>query len=155
MATVHCTKKASTVSKKRYGKRKLISGANSKNCSFLTIPALSDKDSKCITGYKQKHSIPGFESATPDNVNNFYARFDRQNLTPTSVSLPDPAVPLPPPFTVQEHEVRKLLQQQSRRKAAGPDNVSTSTLKYCANELATVFSDLFNASLNLPSSSLF
>ena len=104
---------------------------------------------QCITGYKLKHSIPGFESATPDNFNHFYARFDRQNLTPTSVSLPYPAVPLPPPFTVQEHEVRKLLKQQSSRKAAGPDNVSTATLKYCANELATVFTDLFNASLNL------
>ena len=83
--------------------------------------------------------MPGFESATPDNINHFYARFDRQNLTPTSVSLPDPAVPLSPPFTVQEHEVRKLLKQQSSRKVAGPDNVSTSTLKYCANDLATVF----------------
>ena len=104
---------------------------------------------QCITGYKQKHSIPGFESATPDNFNNFYARFERQNLTPTSVSLPDPAVPLPPPLTVQEHEVRKLLKQQSSRKAAGQDNVSTSTLKYCANVLATVCTYLFNASLNL------
>ena len=70
-------------------------------------------------------------------------------MTPTLVSLPDPAVPLPPPFTVQEHEARKLLKQQSSRKAAGPDNVSTSILKYCANELANVFTDLFNASLNL------
>jgi hypothetical protein len=46
--------------------------------------------------------------------------------------------------------VRKLLKQQSSRKAAGPDNVSTSTLKYCANELATVLIlQTFNASLNL------
>ena len=45
--------------------------------------------------------------------------------------------------------MRKLLKQQSSRKAAGSDNVSTSTLKYCANELATVFTYLFNASLNL------
>ena len=64
---------------------------------------------QCIAAYKQKHSIRGSDSATPDNFNNFYARFDRQNLTPIPVSLPDPAVPLPPPFTVQEHEVKKLL----------------------------------------------
>ena len=49
--------------------------------------------------------------------------------TPISVSLPDPAVPLSPPFNVQEHEVRNLFKQQSSRKAAGPDNVST--LKHC------------------------
>ena len=45
--------------------------------------------------------------------------------------------------------MRKLLKKQSSRKAAGPDNISTSTLKYCANVLATVFTYLFNASLNL------
>ncbi|KAK2173887.1 hypothetical protein NP493_846g00023 [Ridgeia piscesae] len=59
---------------------------------------------QCIADYTQKHSIPGFDSATPDNFNNFYARFERHNLTPTSVSLPNPAVPLFPLFTVQEHE---------------------------------------------------
>ena len=63
-----------------------------------------------------------------------------------SVSLSDSAVPLPPPSTVQEHEVRKLLKQQSSRKAACPE-VSTSTLKHCANKLEPVFTDPFNASL--------
>ena len=141
--------------KAKYGVEKAIRGAKTDYRRKLEGQFLSNdtrsvwQGLQCITGYKQKHSIPGFESATPDNFNNFYARFDRQNLTTTSVSLPDPAVPLPPPFTVQEHEVRKLLREQSSRKAAGPDNVSTSTLKYCANELATVFTDLFNASLNL------
>ena len=68
--------------------------------------------------------------------------------TPISVRLPDPAVPLPPPFNVQEHEVRKLFKQQSSRKAAGPDNVFTSTLKHCIDKLAPVFMDLFSASLH-------
>ena len=45
--------------------------------------------------------------------------------------------------------MRKLFKQQRCRKAAGPDNVSTSALKHCTNELAPVFTDLFNASLNL------
>ena len=56
---------------------------------------------------------------------NIYARFDRQNSTPISVRLPDNAV--------QEHEVRKLLNQQTSRNAAGPDTASTATLKHCAN----------------------
>ena len=56
---------------------------------------------------------------------------------------PDPAVPLPPVLTGQDHEVRKLFEQQSSTKAAGPDNVSTSTSKHCANELAPVFTDLW------------
>ena len=68
--------------------------------------------------------------------------------TPISVRLPDPAVPLPPPFNVQEHEVRKQFNQQSSRKAPGPDNVSTSTLKHCDDKLAPVFVDMFSASLH-------
>ena len=84
---------------------------------------------QCITGYMQKHSTRGSDSATPDNFNNVYARFDRQNVTPISVSLHDSAVPLPPPFTIQEHELRKLFKQQSSRKAVGPDNVSTSSVE--------------------------
>ena len=63
-----------------------------------------------------------------------YAIYDRifvyTQSTPISVRLTDPAVPLPPPFNVQEHEVRKQFNQQSSRKAAGPDNVSTSTLRW-------------------------
>ena len=57
-------------------------------------------------------------------------------------------MPLPPPFTVQEHEVSTVVNLQSIRKAAGPDNVSSSTLKNCANEVAPVFTNLFNASLH-------
>ena len=139
----------------KYGVEKAIRGAKTYYWRKLEGQFLSNdtrsvwQGLQCITGYKQKHSIPGFESATPKHFNNVYARFNRQNLTPTSVSLPDPAVPLPPPFTVQEHEVRKLLKHQSSRNAAGPDNVSTSTLKYCANKLATVFTYLVTASLNM------
>ena len=139
----------------KYGVEKAIRGAKTDyrrkgESQFLSNDTRSVwQGIQCITGYKQKHSITGFESATADNFKNLCVHFDRQNLTPTSASLPDPAVPLPPPFTVQGHEVRKLLKQQSSRKAAGPDNVSTLTLKYCANELATVFTDLFNASLSL------
>ena len=42
----------------------------------------------------------------------------------------------------------KLFEQQSIRKAGGPDNVSSITLKNCTNELDPVFTDLFNASLH-------
>ena len=51
-----------------------------------------------------------------------------------------------PSRTVQE--MSKLFKQYSIRKAAGPDNVSSFTLKNCANELDPVFTYLFNASLH-------
>ena len=116
----------------KYGVEKLTRGAKTDYRRKLEGQILSNDTRSvwqgllCITYYKQKHSVPSFDSVTPDNFNNLYARFDRQNVTPISVSLPDPAEPLPHPFTVQEHEVRKLFKQQSNRKAAGPDNVSSN-----------------------------
>ena len=148
MATVHCTKKPSTVSKKRYGERKPTTGANSKASSFQTIPALFRKDSSALLATSKNIQSLALNQQHLTTLTTFTPA-STARIGPLHVSLLDPAVPLPPPFTVQEHEVRKLLKQQSSRKAAGPDNVSTSTLKYCADELATVFTDLFNASLNL------
>ena len=64
------------------------------------------------------------------------ARFDCQNSTPisalsscTTLLCQSP----PPPFAVQEHDVTTLFKYQSNRKAAGPDDASTSTLKHCSN----------------------
>ena len=118
MATVHSTRKPSTMSKERHGQRILTTDANLKANSFRTISALSGRFCSAFLA-ASKPSTPGFDSATPDNFNNFRARFDRHNSTPISVSLPDPAVSLPPPL--QEHRVRKLFKQQSNRKAAGPN----------------------------------
>ena len=44
--------------------------------------------------------------------------------------------------------MRKLFCKLDPRKAAGPDGITTSCLKYCAEQLAPVFTDLFNTSLN-------
>ena len=42
-----------------------------------------------------------------------------------------------------------LLKSQNPRKAPGPDSVSPSVLKYCADQLAPVFTNIFNTSLEL------
>ena len=56
--------------------------------------------------------------------------------------------PLPPAFSVQTHEVLKLLRQQNTRKASGPDKVSPAiTLKHCAEQLAPVLKDIFDLSI--------
>ena len=112
---MHRTRKPSTMSKGRYRQQILTTGA-----SFRTIPALPGRVSSAFLAIS-KSSNSGIDSATPDNFNNFHARFERQNSTPISVSLPDPAVPLPPPFSVQEHRGRKIFKQQRSRKTAGPD----------------------------------
>src|SRR4029434_4559612 len=59
---------------------------------------------------------------------------------------------LPPPpdspraLTGCEEDVYQLFQRQKTRKAAGPDGVS---LKSCADQLAPIFTRIFNRSLEL------
>ena len=81
-----------------------------------------------------------------DQLNQFYARFDRDNNTPVTSTL-DPEVNIPQPFFIENHEVCNMFKRQNIRKSAGPDGVSTATLKHCANELAPLFTDIFNMSL--------
>ncbi|KAK7919117.1 hypothetical protein WMY93_010401 [Mugilogobius chulae] len=50
-------------------------------------------------------------------------------------------------FSVTDEEVLKLFRKQNPRKAPGPDGVSPATLRHCAEELAPVFTDIFNISL--------
>ena len=53
----------------------------------------------------------------------------------------------PPP--VSEESVRSFFRKQNTHKAPGPDRVSPSVLKACADQLAPVFADIFNRSLDL------
>ena len=100
-----------------------------------------------VTNYKQKTVSSCCDSlATPDSLNDFYSRFDKDN---NSVITPTQDCPLPPPFVIEEHEVHSLLRKQDPRKAPGPDGVMTSTLRDCAPILAPVFTDIFNTSLSL------
>ena len=99
-----------------------------------------------ITQYKgTKRSADNNDSTLPDKLNYFYARFDRENKT-TPVQIPvneDSA----PPFFVTEHDVRCLFKTLKANKAAGPDNIKPKTLKLCSDQLAHVFSFIFNWSL--------
>ena len=44
--------------------------------------------------------------------------------------------------------MRRLFGTQSTRKASGPENISTSALRNCADQLSTVFTDIYNSSLH-------
>ncbi|KAK3522364.1 hypothetical protein QTP86_007648 [Hemibagrus guttatus] len=71
-----------------------------------------------------------------------------EELSPTQ--LHTSAKPHPPPLTpltIKEEEVNRLFKRLNTRKATGPDSVSPSLLKHCANQLSPVFTDIFNTSL--------
>ena len=98
-----------------------------------------------ITDYKTKHHAPASDPSLPDELNNFYCRFDG------GVQHPPPRYKEQggPPPTVYEHDVRILLCQQNPRKAAGPDGVASATLRHCADQLTPVLTCIFNWSLQL------
>ena len=92
----------------------------------------------CLTVFKWR--LP---DSQPDSLNELYCRFDKDRddalIQPTGIKPP-----VAPPFVIQEDEVRRLLKKQNCRKAAGPDLVSSATIKHCADELTQVVTDIFN-----------
>ncbi len=61
--------------------------------------------------------------------------------------LTPPATPLSP--TISEDDMRQVFIKNKRRKAPGPDDVSPACLKTCADQLAPIFTQIFNRSLEL------
>ncbi|KAK1784262.1 hypothetical protein P4O66_003716 [Electrophorus voltai] len=53
------------------------------------------------------------------------------------------------PLIITESDVRKVFKRVNTRKAMGPDGICGRVLKACADQLAPVFTDIFNLSLTL------
>ena len=101
-----------------------------------------------VTKYKKKASIIDCEPNLPNKLNDFYGRFDQAN-TSQPPNIPPPSPDSESPFVITETEVRSLFKKQNERKAAGPDGVAPAVLKRCADQLAPIYTDVFNESLKL------
>ena len=121
--------------KAKYEVHQAVRGAKVKYRCKLESQILSNNSHavwqglQTITGFKKKNADrPNASPSLPDELNHFYSRFDKLNTTPVTAQPPDVSMPLPPPFVVEEGGVGfgKLLLRQTTKKAAGPDNVSTS-----------------------------
>ncbi len=85
-----------------------------------------------------------------EELNTFYGRFEGNGGNATlPISAPgssrqscDDHV-----ITVSEDEVRKELKRVNVRKAAGPDGITGCVLRSCADQLAGLFTSIFNESL--------
>ncbi|KAK1786195.1 hypothetical protein P4O66_017906, partial [Electrophorus voltai] len=53
------------------------------------------------------------------------------------------------PLIITESDVRRVFKRMNTRKAMGPDGICGRVLKACADQLAPVFTDIFNLSLTL------
>uniref|UniRef100_A0A8K9USR6 Reverse transcriptase domain-containing protein n=1 Tax=Oncorhynchus mykiss TaxID=8022 RepID=A0A8K9USR6_ONCMY len=95
-----------------------------------------------ITDYRKKSSpVTDQDVLLPGRLNYFFARFE------------DNTVPLTRPATktcglsFTAAEVSKTFKRVNPRKAAGPDGIPSRALRACADQLAGVFTDIFNQSL--------
>uniref|UniRef100_A0A3B1K8G0 Reverse transcriptase domain-containing protein n=1 Tax=Astyanax mexicanus TaxID=7994 RepID=A0A3B1K8G0_ASTMX len=99
-----------------------------------------------ITDYKTTTSTLSTADTLPDDLNTFYTRFETPSTTTERHT--QPSTPPSPPLTVSSGQVYRALRKINPRKAAGPDNFPGRALRACANELANIFSSIFNLSLS-------
>ncbi len=126
-------------------------GVAKRNYSGKLRNKLSSSDSasvwkgmKDITSYKTPSPSTVENQQLADDLNEFYCRFEKTPFTP-------PATPLSPTPALQisEDDVRQVFKKNKRRKAPGPDGVSPACLKTCADQLAPIFTQIFNRLLEL------
>ena len=96
-----------------------------------------------ITG-KHSRELPS-DTSLPDELNYFYTRFEASN---TETCMRAPAVPEDRVITLSKADVSKTFKQVNIHKAAGPDGLPGCVLRACADQLASVFTDIFNLSLS-------
>lgn len=125
---------------------------------------LCDRDSRSmwqglrtITDYRGRtHTSADADSSLVEDLNTFFARFEVSSASPntdaSTVSGAGATVAGDPtgedcPLSVSEHDVRRALRRVNSRKAAGPDGIPGRVLKSCADQLAPVFTSIFNLSL--------
>jgi hypothetical protein len=92
---------------------------------------------KTIKDYKRKHShkLPS-DTSLPDKLNNFYTHHEASN---TEACTRASAVP--------DNCVSKMFKQVNIHKAMGPAGLPGCVLRACADQLASVFTDILNLSL--------
>ena len=100
-----------------------------------------------ITNYRGRTRNMGNPPASlPNELNTFFTRFEMMTT--------DTAQPAPPPpqdacpLSISVHDVRRAFKGLNIRKASGPDNIPGRVLKVCADQLADMYTDIFNLSLS-------
>ncbi len=85
-----------------------------------------------------------------EELNIFYGRFEcngGSTTLPISVSRSSRQSSDDHVITVSEDEVRRELRRVNVRKADGPDGITVHVLRSCADQLAGLFTSIFNESL--------
>lgn len=105
------------------------------------------KGLRTITDYKRPaSSMMNADASLADELNTFYARFDA-TATKTNGCARSECTSEDNAFIITEHAMRNTFRRVNTRKAAGPDAIPGRVLRACADQLAPVFTEIFNLSL--------
>ncbi len=116
---------------------KLNNSGKLRNQLSSSDPASVWKVMKDITNYKTPFPRTLENQQLTDDLNEFYCRFEKTPFTP-------------PARQNSEDDVCQVFRKNKRRKAPGcPDGVTPDCLKSCADQLAPIFTQIFNRSLEL------
>ncbi|KAI5612709.1 hypothetical protein C0J50_4441 [Silurus asotus] len=96
---------------------------------------------QAITNYKTTPPACDRDASLLDALNNF----EVQNNVVARKTIPPPSDQV---LCLTTAKVRKTLCRVNPRKSAGPDNIPGRVLRECAEQLADVFTDIFNISLS-------
>ncbi|KAK3555576.1 hypothetical protein QTP86_022017 [Hemibagrus guttatus] len=99
---------------------------------------------QAITNYKTTPSACDSDASLPEALNDFYGRFEAHINVAVRKTIPPPNDQV---LCLSTADVRRTLCRVNPRKSAGPDNIPGRVLRECAEQLADVFTDLFNISL--------
>uniref|UniRef100_A0AAZ1X6I0 Reverse transcriptase domain-containing protein n=1 Tax=Oreochromis aureus TaxID=47969 RepID=A0AAZ1X6I0_OREAU len=103
-------------------------------------------DSDDLSSHNQYTTLTEGNAELAEELNHFFARFEVKGPEAAAAKTSDSSSS--PSLIVQEYEVRRTLRAVNPRKAAGPDGVTAKVLKECADQLAGVFTKIFNTSLS-------
>ena len=132
-------KRGITKAKQQYGKKVEQRFSDSRDTRSLW------KGIQIITDYKPRPQTCDNNITLLNNLNNFYGRYEAQNIIPAQKTPPPPEDQV---LSLSPASVRLALCRINSRKAGGPDNIPGRALKDCAVELTDVLTDIFNTSLS-------
>ncbi|KAK3541003.1 hypothetical protein QTP86_009520 [Hemibagrus guttatus] len=100
---------------------------------------------QAITNYKTTPSACDSYASLPDALNDFYAWFEAQNNVAARKTIPPPNDQM---LCLSTADMKRTLCRVNPWKSAGPDNIPGRVLRDCAEQLADVFTHIFNISLS-------
>ncbi len=110
---------------------------------------LNDSRTICAFGNKSSAEMRA-DPSLADELNTFYGRFECNGGSAALLSSASGSSRQRSEnhvITVSEDEVRRALKRVNIRKAAGPDGITGRVLRSCADQLAGLFTSIFNESL--------